>query len=135
MSMNKVQHALISAVSSVLGSTPACYENEPFAPPSGSKWAQVFFLPNTPSVETLGGNGEDFVDGVVQIDLNYPVQTGGAASRADFEAIRAAFPAGARPAYAGQEVIIRNCGRSAGRVVDGWFKVSITIAWYALIPR
>ena len=135
MSMTKVQHALIAAVNTSLGATPAGYENEPFDPPADAKWARVFFLPNNPSVETLGANGEDFVDGIVQIDLNYPVKTGGAEARADFETIRAAFPAGARPSHSGQEVIIRNCGRSAGRVVDGWFRVSITITWYALIPR
>ena len=61
--------------------------------------------------------------------------TGGAAARSDFENIRASFPAGARPAYNGQEAVILSCGRSPGRVVDGWYRVSITISWYALIPR
>lgn len=135
MSLNKVQQALVGAAKTSLGATPAAYENEPFTKPSGAKWAQVYFLPNVPSVETLGAEGQDFVDGIVQIDLNYPVETGTADGRSDFESIRAAFPAGARPVYSGQEVIIRNCGRSPGRVVDGWYRLSITITWYALIPR
>lgn len=135
MSLDNVQRALITAVANSLSGVPTGYENEPFEPPSGEKWAQVYFLPNAPSVETLGAEGMDRVDGVVQIDLNYPVQTGGALARTDFETIRAAFPAGARPVHSGQEVTIRSCGRSAGRVVDGWFRVSITIVWYALIPR
>jgi hypothetical protein len=135
MSMDHVQRALIGAVNTALGAIPAGYDNEPFEPPSDAKWAQVYFLPNVPSVETLGAEGQDLVDGVVQIDLNYPVKTGTADGRSDFESIRAAFPAGARPVYSGQEVIIRNCGRSPGRVVDGWYRLSITITWYALIPR
>lgn len=135
MSMDHVQRALIGTVNTALGAIPAGYDNEPFGPPSDAKWAQVYFLPNVPSVETLGAEGQDFVDGIVQIDLNYPVKTGTADGRSDFESIRAAFPAGARPVYSGQEVIIRNCGRSPGRVVDGWYRLSITITWYALIPR
>ena len=111
-----------------------------FVAPAGTelkdaKWAEVFFMPNDPSVETLGAEGQDLTDGIVQINLNYPVGTGGAAARSDFENIRASFPAGARPAYNGQEAVILSCGRSPGRVVDGWYRVSITISWYALIPR
>lgn len=135
MSLNKVQQALVGAAKTSLGATPAAYENEPFTKPSGAKWAEVFFLPNDPSVETLGGDGQDRVDGIVQVNLNYPTGTGGSAARADYESIRASFPAGARPAYNGQEVVILSCGRSTGRIVDGWYRVSITISWYALIPR
>lgn len=135
MSLDNVQRALIGAVATQLASIPTAYENEKFTKPSDAKWAEVFFLPNDPSVETLGADGEDRTDGLVQINMNYPVGTGGAAARNDFESIRAAFPAGARPAYNGQEAVILSCGRSSGRVVDGWYRVSITISWYALIPR
>jgi hypothetical protein len=135
VSLNHVQRAIIGAVSTSLGAIPAAYENEKFTKPSDAKWAEVFFMPNDPSVETLGAEGQDLTDGIVQINLNYPVGTGGAAARSDFENIRASFPAGARPAYNGQEAVILSCGRSPGRVVDGWYRVSITISWYALIPR
>lgn len=135
MSLDNVQRALIGAVATQLAAVPTAYENEKFTKPSDAKWAEVFFLPNNPSVETLGADGEDRTDGLVQINMNYPVGTGGAAARNDFESIRAAFPAGARPAYNGQEAVILSCGRSSGRVVDGWYRVSITISWYALIPR
>lgn len=135
MSLDNVQRAIIGAVSTSLGAIPAAYENEKFTKPSDAKWAEVFFLPNSPSVETLGANGQDRADGIVQINLNYPVGTGGSAARIDFESIRAAFPAGARPAYNGQEAVVLSCGRSSGRVVDGWYRVSVTIVWYALIPR
>lgn len=135
MSLDNVQRALIGAVATQLAAIPTAYENEKFTKPSDAKWAEVFFLPNDPSVETLGAGGEDRTDGLVQINMNYPVGTGGAAARNDFEGIRAAFPAGARPAYNGQEAVILSCGRSSGRVVDGWYRVSITISWYALIPR
>lgn len=135
MSLSDTQRALIGSVATSLGTIPTGYENEKFTPPSNSKWAEVFFLPNDPTVETLGSEGQDMVDGLIQINLNYPVGKGDAASRSDYENIRTSFPAGARPAYNGQEAVILSCGRSPGRVVDGWYRVSITISWYALIPR
>lgn len=135
MSLDYVQRALTLAVKNVLGDTPTGYENEAITPPSDAKWAEVHFLPNTPEVLTLGEFGEDLVDGIIQIDLNYPIGTGGGESRTDYERIRLAFPAGSRSAYNGQDSIIRSCGRTPGRPADGWFKVSVTIYWYALIPR
>lgn len=135
MSMDYVQRALMTEVKAAMGTIPTSYENEPFQAPSDAKWGQVHFMPNIPSVETLGAEGEDIVDGIVQIDLNYPVKTGSVASREDFDKIRDIFSAGSRPVYSGQEVVILRCGRSQGRVIDGWYRVSITIAWYALIWR
>lgn len=135
MSLDLVQRALVSAVSTSLGTIPTGYDNEAFAPPSNTKWAAVHFLPNTPSVETLGAEGEDMVDGIVQVDLNYPVGIGSSAARADFESLRVDFPAGSRPTHSGQEAIVTRCGRSASRMVDGWYRISVTISWYALIPR
>lgn len=136
MSASAVQSALIQAVKTKLDalSLPTAYENMTFDRPDGA-WAQVFFLPNQPVVETLGSAGSDFLDGLLQVDLNYPTGQGDSAARAAYESIRDAFPAGSRLSYNGQEVVIRNCGRSSGRVVDGCFRINITIVWYALIPR
>lgn len=135
MSLDEVQRALYSTVVGWLGAVPVAVENEPFTKPAKSKWASLHFLPNTPSVETLGADGQDLVDGVLQLDLNYPAGAGSSGARLDYESIRALLPAGARPAYNGQEAVILSCGRSPGRTVDGWYRVSITISWYALIPR
>ncbi len=135
MSLEKVQRALMSAISQHLDGIPTAYENNKFVTPNGSKWAAVYFMPNQPSVETLGDNGLDFVDGIVQVDLNYAPGNGSAEAREDFEMMRYGFRAGNRLSYDGQAAIIVNCGRSQGRIVDGWYRVSITIGWYALIPR
>jgi len=45
------------------------------------------------------------------------------------------FKAGTRLAYGGQQVQIQSCGRSQGRLVDGFFRVSMTINWTAYVPR
>lgn len=135
MSLADVQYALIDLVSDTLEEIPTAYENVKFTPPASSKWARVFFMPNLPSVETLGEVGEDKVDGIVQVDLNYPMDSGDGAARDDFETFRGVFYAGSRPTKDSQQAVVLSCGRSSGRPVDGWYRVSITITWYALIPR
>lgn len=137
MSLDYVQRALLTAVTTVLTPIPIASENMSMQPPTDAKWAALHFMPNNPTIKTLGGQtvGRDRVDGLLQVDLNYPVKTGTSEARADYEGIRAAFPAGEGLGYNGQEVVILTCGRSLGRIVDGWYRISITIGWYALISR
>lgn len=135
MSISTVQSALLTSAATALGAIPTEHENVKFTPPTNAKWAKVSFLPAIPAVETLGSAGLDRADGVLQIDLNYPLTTGNSAARADYEAIRAVFPAGSRHTNTGQVVTITQSGRSQGRIVDNYYRVSISIFWYALIPR
>lgn len=136
MSISKVESALIQQVVSLMGSIPTGYENHKFdKPASPSMWAQVFFIPNDPTVWSLGSAGQDFGDGILQIDLNVPLLSGRKAVNDQFELIRSHFSAGVKFTHEGQVVTIRSCGRSAGRRVDGWYRVSITISWYSLISR
>jgi hypothetical protein len=135
MSLSDVQTALFTAAVDSLGDIPIEGENTPFQRPTNSVWAVLSFVPNTPVVETLGSVGQDRVDGFIQIDLRYPDASGDSAARDDFETIRAAFKAGSRFTYNGQQVTILNCGRSQGRATGSWYRISVTITWYALIPR
>jgi len=135
MSVSTAQTALFTAAISALGSIPTAFENVPFTKPVNAKWAALFFLPNRPGVETLGSVGQDMVTGIMQIDINYPQDTGDSAARADFETIRVAFKAGYSFTSSGQVVTITNCGRSAGRLVDQFYRVSTTVSWWAMIPR
>jgi hypothetical protein len=135
MSLQQVQEALVAASVAALSGMPTEYENVTFTKPTDAKWAKLSFVPNSPSVDTLGENGEDMVDGFLQIDINYPQNAGDSEARSDFEEIRAAFPAGRHYASGDQPVTIRNCGRSQGRFVDQWYRVSTTVFWYAMIPR
>ena len=46
----------------------------------------------------------------------------------DVETFRAAFKAGHRVAFGGQEVVIKQCGRPIGRLEDNWFVVFLPIS-------
>jgi hypothetical protein len=135
MSKTEAHEALLAAANAALTGIPTEYQNLPFTKPVSSKWAQVHFMPNQPHVETLGLQGEDFVDGILQISINYPRNTGDIEARADYEEINSAFLAGRKYTYNGQPVAIRSCGCSSGYLEEQWYRIVITIQWWTLVPR
>ena len=115
---------------------PYAAENSPFTKPTDqSPWASAFVLMNQPSVATLGDEGQDAHDGILQIDLNYPLMTGEAAVTAKADELSDFFKAGKRLAHSGVELTVASCGRSRGREVDGWYRVSMTVTWFARVSR
>lgn len=112
------------------------WENVTFAPRTGDKpWAKFTFVPTQPFPDTLGQGGLDRVDGFVQIDLNYPIGDGDSAAMDMYVEIAARFKAGARFTSNGQTVVIVSCGRSQGREFSGFYRISVTINFYAQIQR
>lgn len=115
---------------------PYAVENAPFDKPTPQNpWAATHIIMNQPSVATLGSEGQDAHDGILQIDLNYPLNTGEAAVTAKADELSDFFKAGKRLAHSGVELTVASCGRSRGREVDGWYRVSMTIAWFARVSR
>ena len=104
-------------------------------PPSGSRWAQTFLLPNQPDPTGLGNSGDDVVTGIFQVDLNYPLGEGESNIIAKAESIRTYFKAGRKFTSGTTSVAIRSAGRSPGTVVDQNYRISMTIAWEVRIQR
>jgi len=135
MSFAAVETALETIAETALAGVPTEWENATVDKDGAAKWAKVLFVANQPTAATMGAAGRDQVDGFLQIDLNYRQGVGKAQVKSDFEAFRGYFKAGDHPVNSGQVVTVRNCGRSQGRIVDNWYRVSITVSWYAQIPR
>lgn len=136
MSLFKTEAALIQAYQGAGLSLPTEYENAEFErPEKNGSYASVFFSPNQPSVSGLGNTGADEVDGFLQIDLYTERNSGTAEARNLTDTLRNTFQAGTRFSYDGQGVLIRSCGRNQGRVIDGYFMISITIYWRTYINR
>ncbi len=128
--------ALIQGIEASPLALPYSIENAPFDKPEDkSPWASVFVITNQPSVATLGQDGQDSHTGIMQVDLSYELLTGEAAVNAKADELSSFFTAGKRFAYQGIEVTISSCGRSRGREVNGWWRVSMTIAWFARVTR
>jgi hypothetical protein len=135
MSLSNVEGALMSAAATALGSMPIEMENAPLNPKPTGKWASLHFMPNQATVETLGPKGINRYTGLLQVTLRYPKGTGTSDMRSDYDALESALPAGTYLSLNGQKVMLLTSGRSRGTLVDIWFSIYVTIAWYAEVPR
>lgn len=137
MSLEKVQQALINQFQTTFGTTWAnrlSWENIAFTPPAAQAWMFFYFMPASERIATLGPTGKDQVDGLVQIDVNYPVGVGESDIRKTINALRTCFKPGGL-LYEGQGVTILSRSRAGGMESNGFYKVPFTIRWRAQIPR
>lgn len=132
MSETNINAALVSAAAAALGSgytSRIAYEGRDFTPPSSGKWAGVYNLRAGAGVATLGVGGEDQHDGVLQIDMSVPENSGTGTLLTDADAIRAYFIAGRTFIYSGQCVLVRRCDVSPIRQVDGYLRISASVTY------
>ena len=135
MSQSDIKAALIQHYLAGRFGLKTAYENREFEPQDGTPWARLTFIPAQPSVASLGDAGEDLHSGVFQIDLFYPSGTGDGEASTKADAIRASFRAGFSFSYNGQVVTVRSCGRGSGRPDPPWYRLTISVTWYAYTRR
>lgn len=130
------EQCLVRAYTNASTGLPTKYENIPFDKPvDDSPWAAVWYMPNTPVGVTAGEGGLDEITGIFQIDLNYPLNSGTKAARDMANKVMDAFPQGHNLMYNDAWVRPRQIGRTQGREVDGWWRVSVTVVWYSRLQR
>lgn len=126
-----IQSALMIALTSMNLGLEIDGENLTFdVPNDGSLWLKATNLPNLPSVATLGDEGQDLHNGIFQVDINAPIGTGTELILTYADLISAYFTAGRQLTYDDTVVRIVSCGRSNGRKVDNWYRVSMSIEWF-----
>jgi len=136
MSQTQIYQALIQAVKDVPGMVPFSTAATPFTPPvNGAPYADVTVFQNTPVVFTLGEDGDDMVEGFMQVLLKYPLDKGVLASSRLGDTLRESFKAGSRKFYETQEVIIVRSGLGQPSTAEGKLVNPFTIYFYALIRR
>lgn len=130
-----IEKALINAVLSVDNVTPCGMPAAELDEYPDGLWLQLFNLRAESSPVTLGDAGEDNHPGVLQIDINYPKGkgTGDVLSKADEFA--SFFTAGKSLLYNTQEVKVLSSSLSPGRYVGGYYRVSLSINYYARTTR
>ena len=110
-------------------------ENRPKTPDGKSIYMGLTYLPNIPTVQTLGDGGEDDLNGLMQIDIYVPNGKGEKQALDIVDALRSYFTAGRRFSYSGQEVVIENCGRTEGFISNNLFRIPVSVIWYSRLIR
>lgn len=135
MSISSVRTALVNHYSDGAFGMETAYENRKFTPPDNEEWAALFFIPASSEADTQGTQGSDRWDGIVQIDLNYPLDSGESSILAKADAIIQQFKAGTKLLYSGQAVTLKASGRNQGSIVNSQYRISITAGWYSFVSR
>ena len=118
------------------GPVQVAYENINFTPPENDRWAQVFHLAGSPSVGSLGSQGEDQISGVFQIDLLVPVGTGVEWLYRAVDILRQkSFRAGEYLTAGSQWVLVLSCGMESPVREGAYMKGTIRIEWESRITR
>lgn len=129
-----LRKAFLAAIPAAEGNT--AFENVAFDPSTKDVWFSFSYIPNQPTVATLGDAGTDEITGLVQVDYNIKAGRGKQGLQAIENALRESFTAGKRFVEAGCIVRITSCGRNAsGRLVDGFYRYIFSIVFESRIPR
>jgi hypothetical protein len=130
-----IEKALIAGVLAVDAVTPIAYPNDVLESKPDGLWLQLFNLRGSSGVATLGDAGEDNHPGVLQIDINYPENKGSKEVLSKGDEFSDYFKAGSALTYNSQIVRILSCSLGPGRYVGGYYRLSLSISYYARTVR
>lgn len=131
-----IEKALIAGVRAVDDIIPKGYPNKELTPlPENGEWIQIHNRRGNTIPITLGTSGEDENTGFMQIDINYPQNQGSFFVMDTADRFAAYFTAGRELQYNNQTVKVQSSSLSAGRYVGGYYRVSLTVNYYARTTR
>lgn len=107
--------------------TNVSFQNKSFTRPSDGYWFELIFLPTTPYQQELGHDGGNRWNGILQVNICIPQNTGTAAANARYNKIYSAFPRG----FITNGIRILSVAHTSARAVDDYCSMSVSIAWQA----
>ena len=132
MSLSNIRIALETALNGMAPALATSWENVPFTPATGTEYQQAFLLPSEPDNPELSGGYRD--QGIFQINLRYPLQTGAKAAQDRAELIQGTFKRGNSYAAGGITVnITRTPHIGSGVAVDDRWFLPVRIQYHANI--
>lgn len=130
----KIDQAFISEfVDQFSGSIEIAHENVSYTPTAGTAYAELIMAQN--AREMISYADSDEVTGVFRVILRYPVETGSGAAKTQADSILSHFSNAKRISYSGQEVTILSGQREPGLAEDGWYKLVVTLRFWARLAR
>lgn len=135
MSVPSIRAALEQAINGMSPALQTAWTNAPFTPTTGTPYQRVAMLLAEPAMLEMSNHWHR-EQGLLQINLCYPLSTGPAAAEARAELIRATFYAGAEFTSGGVVVRVEKTPEVApGLIEDDRFVTPVRVRFYAHIRR
>lgn len=140
----KIDQALIQSFDALALGVPIAWQNYPPVEPdtgeivadlTGRTWCRVTVLPARPTVATMGIEGKDQIDGIMQVDIFSPRNTGTADAHEKADTIAAAFFAGSTHSKDDVDVHVDYCGRTGSTENPDNYRTIIEIGFHSWIRR
>lgn len=125
----EINAALVRAWQDTGLAYPTAYEGKAFAPEQGKPWASVYLLPAGTVPAAIGAQAPLEHVGILQIDLNYPLDTGAPVMLKAADTAAKHFEPGTSFEFAAAKVNIERCTRSSIRRSEGWLTLSLSIRY------
>jgi hypothetical protein len=133
--VDDIHKALLAGVRACV-ELPLAGTNLPFEKPTGGQpWARALVISNEPSAATLGDGGADEADGILQVDLNFPLFEGSAGVTAAAEQVRVYMRPGRILGYGDARVHLAGLAAPSSAEVSGYHRLTLTINWFARLTR
>lgn len=134
MSNDAIQAALATRLRTLSPALPFAWPNSAYTPTIGTAFARVGFLPAQTANPTMGAGALDVkrYNGVMQVSLCYPINTGEGDPRRKADAVIALFPRGSTFSYGGVDVHIDYTpSASPGFSQDAWYVLPVSVYYRA----
>lgn len=130
MSLKAINGTLSLAVSAAGLLYPIAWEGKTFTPPSNAPWLAAWLLPAyTDALQTVDKHG-----GILQIDVNHPLNAGAPRVLEDVDKLLRYFASGKRFSTGDQAVTVRKREPSRILQIDGWLRASVSVSYRAGSP-
>jgi len=114
---------------------PISNENVGFDSENGQPFIEIFLLPIQPEQASLGDQGCDRHDGIIQATLNYPLNQGRTELDAKADQSNQTFYSGKTFTENGLNVRINNVGINPLAAERGFARMAMSIEYYAYSSR
>ena len=136
MSFEEIQKALdVPLKTGSFGGLPVVLQNSTFVPDISTPFLSGTLLPTQPVQSELGPKGNDFHEGIYQIGIYYPKDTGTASINRKADEIALVFKPGAILEWGSVCVRLNNVGVNSLRINKGWAVLDMTIEWSTHVKR
>lgn len=106
-----------------------------FSPPASGAWGELIALGDDKFVATLGDQGQDGWEGIMQIDLHFPLDDGPKNLSLSVGSVLDYFKAGALFSKNGQQIKIRRSSPSGIRKDGATWVKSVSVYWSSWTQR